>query len=106
MHDFIAKKSKKPVSANLKAAYYWRECGNVDVGLDAFGFRALPVGYVDCVSEKSVYSGEASYFWAASEEYPDQLFVRTLDWASSVFALRRVDNACAASIRLVCDIEE
>ena len=106
LHDFIAKKSKKPVSANLKSTYYWRECGNVDAGLDAFGFRALPVGYVDSVSEKTVYSGEASYFWAVSEEHPDQMFVRTLDWASSVFALRRVDSSCAASIRLVCDIEE
>lgn len=106
LHDFIAKKSKKSVSANLKSVHYWRECGNVDLGVDTYGFRALPVGYVDSVSEKVVYPGEASYFWAASENHPDQLFVRTLDWASSVFALRRVYDACAASIRLVCDVEE
>ena len=106
LHNFIAKKSKKSVSANLKSVYYWRECGNVEASLDAFGFRALPVGYVDESTGKNIYVGEASYFWVAPEDDSDRLFVRTLDWASSVFALRRVDCACAASIRLVCDIEE
>lgn len=106
LHDFIARKSKRPVGANLKSKEFWKECGNVEKGLDAFGFSALPVGYVDSRNGKLVYLSEASCFWVASEDDPKKCYVRTLDWASSVFGLKKVNAGCAASIRLVCDVED
>lgn len=96
----------------LKSTSGWFKKGN---GSDAFGFRALPAGYM--AAAESVVNSEAddsyagkfdgiggyAYFWSATTDEKESAFAHYLflDFSSSVAELKSFDKFSARSVRCV-----
>ena len=104
LSTFVAKKlyngKTDSVGYALKATSGWEDNGN---GSDAFGFGALPAGYVSIFFNefREPYSGN---FWSSTEENTDDVYGRSLDVNSTLLkSVIKSLKVLARSVRCVKD---
>ncbi len=106
LYDYIYNDSglseNTDVGTYLKSPVGWEEDSDTPVGLDTYGFAALPAGYRNKYGYFD-YAGNSAYFWSATEHKRNYVFYRNLDYNYEYFYSSSSNKNLAYSVRCLKD---
>ena len=81
---------------------FWEDDQRSGNGLDAFGFSALPAGYIQLFEEEYYKKGESAHFWSSSENSWDEGYFLELGTGAKAY-IKASKEIYGFSVRCVKD---